>query len=140
MGDKNINNIVFKVIQILVVPFFIFGLGVYVKQVDNNINTNINNVKEQINIFRNDTDKQLCSYRNELKDYDDKAWKHFTNDEMHTPKSIVLTKAEFNIYQELRGREMSDLKELIITQTKEIKQSVSNLENIVEKMEKNGKK
>ena len=50
---------------------------------------------------------------NEAKDINDKLFRHLTNDEIHTPKSIVVTKAEFTIYQQMRDRQMSDIRDMI---------------------------
>lgn len=57
-----------------------------------------------------------------LNDIDNKLFKHLTNDEIHTPKTIVVSKAEFAIYQSMRDKQMDD-----------IKNSVSRIESVVEK-------
>lgn len=41
---------------------------------------------------------------------DEKLFKHLTNDEIHTPRSVVLTRAEFAIYQDFRNKQNDDLK------------------------------
>ena len=40
---------------------------------------------------------------------DDKLFKHLTNDEMHSPRSLFVSRAEFSIYQEFRTNQMEDL-------------------------------
>jgi len=57
-----------------------------------------------------------------LADIDTKLFKHLTNDEMHCPRSMVIQKPEFDVYQSMRDRQMCDLKEDI----KEIKRLLSN--------------
>jgi len=58
----------------------------------------------------------LVSINNKVDAIDEKLFKHLTNDEIHTPKSVVISRAEFSIYQELRSKQMEDfsqgLKEL----------------------------
>jgi hypothetical protein len=48
---------------------------------------------------------------NRLDKLDDKMFKHLTNDEMHSPRSIIVTKPEFMLYQQMRDRQMADLKD-----------------------------
>lgn len=56
----------------------------------------------------------MSGINGKLSSIDDKLFKHLTNDEIHCPKSLVTTKAEFSIYQTMRDRQMADLKELNI--------------------------
>ena len=51
------------------------------------------------------------SINSRLSDIDSKLFKHLTNDEMHSPRSIMVTKAEYSIYQTMRDRQMADIKE-----------------------------
>lgn len=46
-----------------------------------------------------------------LNDIDTKLFKHLTNDEMHCPRSIIVTRVEFDMYQKMRDKQMFDLKE-----------------------------
>ncbi len=41
---------------------------------------------------------------------DDKLFKHLTNDEVHSPRSITVNRAEFEIYQSFRAKEMEALR------------------------------
>jgi hypothetical protein len=52
----------------------------------------------------------LGNIQSTVKGIDDKLFKHLTNDEIHTPKSVVVTRPEFNIYQEMRNKEMENLR------------------------------
>ena len=45
-----------------------------------------------------------------LTDIDTKMFRHLTNDEMHSPRSLMVSKAEFCIYQEMRSTQMADIK------------------------------
>jgi hypothetical protein len=51
----------------------------------------------------------LVSISNKVDSIDEKLFKHLTNDEIHTPKSIAISRAEFSIYQDLRAKQMEDL-------------------------------
>jgi hypothetical protein len=51
------------------------------------------------------------SINSRLTDIDTKLFKHLTNDELHCPRSLMVTKAEYNIYQTMRDRQMMDIKE-----------------------------
>lgn len=55
----------------------------------------------------------LSGIQSNIKQIDDKMFKHLTNDEIHTPKSIVVSKPEFTIYQTMRDKQMSDIKEMV---------------------------
>ena len=57
----------------------------------------------------------LCTGINSrLEGIETKLFSHMTNHEMHTPSSMVISKAEFEIYQQMRDRQMADLKEGIL--------------------------
>jgi len=51
---------------------------------------------------------------------DDKLFKHLTNDELHAPRSIVITKPEFSVYQEWRNKQMDSIDKSVC----EIKESI----------------
>lgn len=53
----------------------------------------------------------LGSIDRKVEDIDQKLFKHLTNDDIHTPKDIVVTRAEFNIYQNMREKQMCDLRD-----------------------------
>lgn len=38
---------------------------------------------------------------NKLNDIDDKLFKHLTNDELHSPRSVTTNKVEFALYREM---------------------------------------
>lgn len=58
---------------------------------------------------------------------DDKMFQHLTNDELHPPKSITLTKAEFNIYQDMRQRQMDDIRISMNTRIDALKGSMDKV-------------
>lgn len=60
---------------------------------------------------------------------DDKLFKHLTNDEIHTPKSIVLTRPEFDLYQQMRQRQMEETKELVIDIRNMLRQHINDEKN-----------
>ena len=51
----------------------------------------------------------LLSINSKVDKIDDKLFKHLTNDEMHSPRSLFITRAEFQIYQVFRESQMEDL-------------------------------
>jgi len=64
-----------------------------------------------ISFYINTIDKKISCLDNTLATLDERILKHMMNDEMHTPKSMVVTKAEFSIYQEMRNDQMTSLKD-----------------------------
>ena len=52
---------------------------------------------------------------------DDKLFKHLTNDDMHAPRSLVVAKPEFDIYQQMRNSQM-DAVEKSLTEIKALVQ------------------
>jgi hypothetical protein len=69
-------------------PIFLFVMGLYV----NEIRQNNNMVLAKVN------------------DIDVKLFKHLTNDELHGPRSLMMTKVEFELYQKFRDQQMGELK------------------------------
>jgi hypothetical protein len=56
-----------------------------------------------------------CSFiSSKLTEIDDKLFKHLTNDELHAPRSLVVTKPEFLIYQTMRDKQMEDIKNAVL--------------------------
>jgi hypothetical protein len=58
----------------------------------------------------------------QLEDIDAKLFKHLTNDEMHCPRSITVTKPEFLIYQSMRDKQMD-----------EMRNGINRIENLIER-------
>ena len=79
----------------LVTPFLILVLGVYTSMVKSDIGRVENYIK---------------GVDEEIKDVGDKIFEHLTNDDLHMPKTIAVTRAEFLIYQEMRDKQMDDVK------------------------------
>jgi hypothetical protein len=48
-----------------------------------------------------------------LNGIDSKLFTHLTNHEIHTPSSIVVSKAEFLLYQNMRDKQMQDVKDMV---------------------------
>ena len=63
---------------------------------------------------------------NKVNTIDDKLFKHLTNEEIHTPRSVAVSKAEFAIYQELRKSQMDDIKEMVKTQIEQLRVDIRN--------------
>jgi hypothetical protein len=63
---------------------------------------------------------------NTVGEINDKLFKHLTNDEIHTPRSVVVSKAEFSIYQELRKSQMEDIKEMVKSQIEQLRVDIRN--------------
>lgn len=51
----------------------------------------------------------VSGIKSDVKDINTKMFSHLTNDEIHTPKSIAVSKPEFTIYQQMRGQQMDAL-------------------------------
>lgn len=43
---------------------------------------------------------------------DEKMFVHLTNDELHMPRSLAVTKAEFLVYQNMRDQQMSEIRKM----------------------------
>ena len=98
MSEHN-GNKVFEYLRLLT-PFLIIVLGFYV----NGMNNSIMEVKTSI-----------LSMQAEL-------FHHLTNSDLHMPRSSVTSKDEFLIYQAMRDRQMTDIKD-----------SLARVQNILEK-------
>jgi hypothetical protein len=53
----------------------------------------------------------MTNIMRQLEDIDAKLFKHLTNDEMHCPRSLTVMKPEFLIYQNMRDKQMDDMRE-----------------------------
>lgn len=84
----------------IIVTVGVFVIGVYIRQVD----TSIGNVRTDLASFKSEA--STASQRNF-----DMMFKHFTNDELHAPRSLVVMKPEFAIYQELRNEQVKELRD-----------------------------
>ena len=73
-----------------------------------------------------------------LTDIDTKLFKHLTDNEIHSLRNLIVTKPEFLIYQEMRDKQMNDLKDLIIFNNKNLKERIDDVASLMQKqMEKN---
>ena len=50
----------------------------------------------------------------EIKDLNAKMFVHLTNEEIHTPRGLVVSQEAFTLYQTMRDSQMSDIKSNII--------------------------
>ena len=98
MSEHN-GNKVFEYLRLLT-PFLIIVLGFYV----NGMNNSIMEVKTSINTMQAE------------------LFHHLTNSDLHVPRSSVTSKDEFVIYQAMRDRQMTDIKD-----------SLARVQNILEK-------
>ncbi len=73
-------------------------------------------------LYANNIRSDITEIRNEL-------FHHLTNSEIHSPKSLIVTRAEFDIYQIMRDKQMSDLKDGIIRIEKLLQKHMDNKEN-----------
>ncbi len=87
----------------LITPILIFILGVYVNQVDRNIEA-----------AKKESHDSVVRIEATLNDINEKMFKHLTNDEIHTPKTIVMSKAEFSVYDQMRGQQITDIRQSIV--------------------------
>lgn len=67
-----------------------------------------------------------------LESIDDKMFKHLTNDEIHTPKSIAFTKAEFMIYSTAIDKQMTDTREMLENRIISIKSSIDKVIDLLD--------
>lgn len=65
----------------------------------------------------------LGGIQSTVKDIDIKLFRHLTNDELHPPKSCIVDKTEFAMYQKLRDSQLDKIDESIC----EIKEMIRNL-------------
>lgn len=65
---------------------------------------------------------EISGVKSDIKDTNSMLFKHLTNDEMHCPRSITVTKPEFAIYQSMRDKQMNDTKD-----------GIDRIENLLEK-------
>ena len=63
-----------------------------------------------------------------LDDIDAKLFSHLTNDEIHAPRSMFVDKANFDLYQKMRDREMMALYDTVACIRADIKSGFSELQ------------
>jgi hypothetical protein len=51
--------------------------------------------------------------KDELLDINSKLFRHLTNDEIHCPRSIMITKDEVNLLTKMRDRQIQDIRDVI---------------------------
>lgn len=55
--------------------------------------------------------RQLSVIDLHLSDIDNKMFTHLTNSEVHIPRATVISKDEFQLYQNMRDKQMGDIKD-----------------------------
>ena len=78
----------------------------------------------------------LGGIQSTVKDIDTKLFSHLTNDEIHCPKSIVVTKPEFEIYQEFRQKQMTEMRDNLTERINGIRVSVDRIIELLESRKK----
>jgi len=53
---------------------------------------------------------EIGGIKGDLKETNMMVFKHLTNDELHCPRSVTVTKPEFLIYQNMRDKQMDDIR------------------------------
>lgn len=64
-----------------------------------------------ISLLLGGVNSNLCNLREMLKEMDRKLFIHLTNEELHPPKTAIVLRAEFEVYQRMRDRQVLDVKE-----------------------------
>lgn len=57
---------------------------------------------------------EVANINSKVNDIDSKIFVHLTNHDLHTPQSLIVTKAEFLVYQNMRDKQMADMKEIMV--------------------------
>lgn len=81
-------------------------------------------------------DKSIDKVDLAVKETNAMVFKHLTNDEMHTPRSIAVMKPEFTIYQSMRDQQVKDQKDQLCA----MNNGILRIEAMVEKHMENEKK
>ena len=74
----------------------------------------------------------LVAMDHKIDGIDDKLFKHLTNDEMHSPRSLTVGRAEFGLYQEMRQRQLVDIKDSLNIRIDGMRQTLEKLIMVLE--------
>ena len=74
----------------------------------------------------------LTQINAKVDEIDTKLFKHLTNDDMHTPRSVVVDKETFALYQVMRDKQMGDLRDGLNTRIDSLRTS---MDRIIEKLD-----
>lgn len=66
----------------------------------------LSGLRSDVSNFKTDIKFQLTAI-------EDKMFKHLTNEEIHCPRSSMVQKAEFDLYQKMRDKQMDSMECLI---------------------------
>jgi hypothetical protein len=61
-----------------------------------------------------------------ITDMDEKLFKHLTNDEIHCPRSIMVTKEQVELITKMRDQQISDIKNVIKDQMEQVRIEIRN--------------
>ena len=57
---------------------------------------------------------------------DEKLFKHLTNEEIHCPRSLVTSKAEFELLKQVRDKELDGIRELVKYEFQQLRIEIRN--------------
>jgi len=100
---------------------FISGLLTLNIFVLNGLNSHVNSSFDRI---ENTMQCGQTSIKVSIKDLDDKIFKHLTNDEMHTPRGMIVTNAEFKMYSLLADQSKETLEKAVTTLSEDTKKQL----------------
>ena len=60
-----------------------------------------------------DMQQSITSVQCQVAAFDEKMFKHLTNEEIHIPRATVVNKAEFDLYQKMRDRQMDSMENVV---------------------------
>lgn len=117
MSERRIDNGVWKVIS----TCFISGLltlNIFVLTgISSHVNNSFDRVETSIKFVQ-------TSINSSIKELDDKMFTHLTNDEMHTPRGMAVTKSEFNMHRQFANQVKEAIEDSIITLSDDIKELI----------------
>lgn len=90
------------------------------------INKNVEDVGKRVESVRAELGGQINGI-------DDKLFKHLTNDDLHLPKSIAVTKSEFVIYQDMRQRQMEEIKSSLTSRIDALRFSMDKIIDMLDR-------
>jgi hypothetical protein len=68
----------------------------------------------------------VTGINNQVNKIDEKLFKHLTNDELHIPRSRVVTKSEFELYKQFSNQSTLEIKKAICNLQSDLKDYFNN--------------
>ena len=56
---------------------------------------------------------RVCQLEGKIDNIDQKLFVHLTNEQIHTPRGLVVSQEAFTLYQTMRDKQMQDVKETL---------------------------